>query len=404
MDEEIDLRPYVEALIKHWYWIVGIAILTAVVTYFLLSFVDPTYQATALVATINSKDVMQFDPRFSETNDQNPFRALPQLAVSDVVLQDVVAQIDREEIDSISDLKSKFSAQTGDDISLLELTVVSQNPQEASDLANHWAIVFEDWANKIYSGSGDERVAFFETQLSEAAQEINATEEALVQFQSLNTTQILSNTLQSYTLAHTNHLASQQQLATLAQNATLLREQLESQSAERSIMLADQMAAFSLQLQTFNTGYVSSIQLQLDNTTELTSNDRAEQIAMLDALLDTLNTQREIEDDKVIEVETRILGLQQELEEVNSTYNRLLRDHQIAAEAYTALARKVQEEHISAADTRSGIRLVSYASVPESPIGPHRKLITAVAILAVSGLVVFVILVRAIWQNTKQNS
>ncbi|NJN53432.1 MAG: hypothetical protein HC804_00980 [Anaerolineae bacterium] len=403
MEEEIDLRPYVEALIKRWYWIVGTAVLVGIITYYLVSLINPTYEATALIVTANSTDVIQFDPRFSEKTEQNPFRALPQFAQSDVVLQDVVTQLNAEGVESVFDLKSKLSAQTGDDSSLLELTAVSQNPQEAADLANVWAIVFEGWANKIYSGRGEEHVAFFETQLEQATHEMDASEEALIQFQSLNTTQILSNTLQSYTFAHANHLASQQQLDTLTQNALLLRNQLATQSEGNLIGLADQLTAFSLQLQAFNIGFVMPLQLQLDSTMVLTSNNRAEQLARLDALITTLNTQREMEGANLVEAETQILMLQQELEEANSTYTRLLRSHQLAEEAYTALARKVQEERIAAADTQSGIHLVSRASVPKNPIGPQRKLITAVAVLAVSSLAMFVILAHFIWHNTKQN-
>ncbi|MCZ7671650.1 MAG: Wzz/FepE/Etk N-terminal domain-containing protein [Chloroflexi bacterium] len=50
MEEEIDLKPYIEALITKWYWIMGAAILAGVVAFIVSSALPPKYQATALVA------------------------------------------------------------------------------------------------------------------------------------------------------------------------------------------------------------------------------------------------------------------------------------------------------------------------------------------------------------------
>ena len=50
MEEEIDLRPYIEALISKWYWIVGAAVVAGVVAFIVTSMLPPSYEATALVA------------------------------------------------------------------------------------------------------------------------------------------------------------------------------------------------------------------------------------------------------------------------------------------------------------------------------------------------------------------
>ncbi|NCF68576.1 MAG: lipopolysaccharide biosynthesis protein, partial [Chloroflexi bacterium] len=50
MEEEIDLRPYVEALLRNWKWIIGAGILAALIALGFSFLMPSTYEATALVA------------------------------------------------------------------------------------------------------------------------------------------------------------------------------------------------------------------------------------------------------------------------------------------------------------------------------------------------------------------
>ena len=72
MEEEIDLREYVEVLIRYWKWIVRAALAAAVVALVVSLLLPPTYEATALVAVTKPRYAMQFDPRFEILNDVQP--------------------------------------------------------------------------------------------------------------------------------------------------------------------------------------------------------------------------------------------------------------------------------------------------------------------------------------------
>ena len=50
MEEEIDLRPYIEALFRHRYWIVGIVVLTAGVAFLVTRFVPSIYETKSSIA------------------------------------------------------------------------------------------------------------------------------------------------------------------------------------------------------------------------------------------------------------------------------------------------------------------------------------------------------------------
>ena len=45
MEEEIDLRKYIEVLIHHWYWIVGLGVAAAAIAFAVSSFLPPIYDS-----------------------------------------------------------------------------------------------------------------------------------------------------------------------------------------------------------------------------------------------------------------------------------------------------------------------------------------------------------------------
>lgn len=380
MEEEIDLRPYIEAVIKHWYWIVGAAILAGVIAFIISSFLPPSYETSALVAVIPSNNVVQFDERFREAAENQPLRAFPQLAMSDQVMRDLLLTSVTEDITSVEDLRKQLEANAGDDDSILQLTAVSNNPQQAAALANNWAEVFVDWANDVYGKQSGEQVRFFEEQLIEAENELAEAEEALIEFQAVNRTQVLSNTLASNNQEQAVLLTSQSLASNLLQDVQYLRNQLATQPDTQPVTLADQLTALSLQLQTFNADAALPLELQVDIATSFTTDSRVEQLIMLDSLMTTLELQVDQTDNKLAELEPRILNLQQQFQEAETEYGRLLRNRLVAEETYNALARKVEEERITSADTTSGVRLASHANVPMKPAGTSRLLITLAAV------------------------
>jgi uncharacterized protein involved in exopolysaccharide biosynthesis len=136
------------------------------------------------------------------------------------------------------------------------------------------------------------------------------------------------------------------------------------------IAFSDQLTALFLQIKVFNaeTGIPLEVQIDTDNT--ITHQNHEEQIAFLNDLLLALDN-RVIEDEaRLAELRPQILTLQQSYQGYVAHYNGLLRDITVAEETYTALARKVNEEQITAQDTSMGVRLASLAYAPQEPTRP----------------------------------
>jgi len=75
MEEEIDLRVYVEVLLRYWKWIVGLAVGAAVVG-LIVSLLLPVYEASAVALVTESRYQMQFDPRFGPEETTPAYRGV----------------------------------------------------------------------------------------------------------------------------------------------------------------------------------------------------------------------------------------------------------------------------------------------------------------------------------------
>jgi capsular polysaccharide biosynthesis protein len=163
LEEEIDLRPYIEALVKNWMWIIGAAVIAGVVALAVSSFLPPSYEATARAAVTASSAVVEFDPRIRSVDDGQPLKAYPEIALSDDLMAALLAEIveTTPDITSIEDLRKILDASAGADDSLLRLTVTYHDPEQTAEIANRWAELFVTRVNEIYGSTGGDQLFFF---------------------------------------------------------------------------------------------------------------------------------------------------------------------------------------------------------------------------------------------------
>jgi uncharacterized protein involved in exopolysaccharide biosynthesis len=383
MEEEIDLREYIEVLIRHWKLILALAViagLTAAAVSFLI--LEPTYQATALVLITNPRYQLRFDPRLETLSDvETASKAFPALATSDDLVRLVVETLNEQEPEqdwTFKMLKGKLAASAASDPSLLRLTSTNGDAEGAARIANVWAAEYVDYVNELY-GRREQDVGFFTQQLAVARADLEAAEEALVEFQSRNQSSILGARLSSARQAQGDYLSDQRAIAYIQQDIQGLRDQLADQPSERTASLADDLTALFLQVKAFNAGASVPVQLQVTSAESLSNKTVQEQIEFLEDLGQSLETKSTEIDARLEELEPEILRLQEALQEVNTQQNRLNRDRTVAEDTYITLANKVEEARIAAQDETGEVRLASEAAVPTSPAGPRRLMNTAIA-------------------------
>ena len=392
MEEEIDLRAYVDVLIRSWKWIAGLALVAAVAAFVVSLMLPATYEASGVVIITQPRYQMQFDPRFKTVDQWTPaYKAFPTLATSDGVLQAVLdgytpsPQAGIEEW-RLRTLAGMVEATSEGDPSLVMLRVRSRSPEDAAAIANLWADALMQQGNRIYSEREDD-VAFFEDQVAQAEQALDEADAALIEFEARSQASIVGAQLDSLRQAQADYLADQRAIAYVVQDIQGLRAQLAQQPGDRPISLADDLTALLLQIKAFNLLQLKSldaqasapIQLQIDSAGSLSDKAPAEQIAFLDNLVVTLEAKSAEIDGRLAELEPQTLALQERLQEIDAESQRLIDARDLASETYRTLARKLEEARISAREENGVFQVGSHAAVPEKPVSPRKMLNTAVA-------------------------
>lgn len=382
MEEEIDLREYIEVLIRYWKWIAALAILAAVAALGVSFLLPPAYEAAAMVVITKPRYVMRFDPKFETVNNiQQPYKAYPALAMSDDLLLETMATMNPplpEKEQKLESFRGKLEAASSSDPSVIELRARHKDPEIATHIANTWAGIFVEQVNELYDETTQD-ARFFEDQLVETDEVLKKAEEALIAFQSRNQANVLLSQISALRNQLSAYLDAQNAIELVMQDATSLKARLALQKGSDSSSLADDVAALLLQIEALSLKSAIPLQLQVGSDSSLSDATKQDLIAFLDGLVTTLETQSGELETKITQVKPEILRLQGELEQFNTESDRLTRTRDVARDTYTTMARKVDEARIAAQDESGEVRLASYAAVPTEPVSPRKMLNTAVA-------------------------
>ncbi len=379
MEDEIDLRKYVDALVRQWKWVVGLAVVSGLTALIVSFLAPPTYEATALVVVTRPRYQLQFDPRIETlSQEQQPYKAFPELALSDDLVMQVIDRVngdlDADERE-LTVFREWLSAGSGSDPSLVRLTATGSDPEQAQAIVNVWAELYVSYANELYQQrSSDE--AFFEAQVAEALRKLEKAEQALIDYQARNPINVVNARLASRQTALSDYLAADHTISLIIQDARSLQQQLARQNSGSAVTLADELAALYLQVDALNAQASVPVQLQIGGGGSLADRTVSEQAALLDALVDALQ-------DKAVEIrqqtgalEPEILALQKAQQEAQVELDRRERDRDVARETYLALTRKLDEANVAAQDASGEVRLASQAAVPTEPASPRKGLNT----------------------------
>ena len=397
--EELDLRPYIMALVKNWMWIIGAGLLAGLIAFGVSSLLPPTYEATALVAITENRQIIQFDPRFENVQVEQPLGAYPELALSDELLSQLLEEVGPSlaEVNTVQELRDLLETETGSDPTLVRLIARHGDPQVAADLANNWASLFTQWANQVYGSQDDQQLAFFEAQLETSREELTAAEERVIEFQAQNRSGILLNQLTALQETQTKYLVERRELSSLLQDIQTLQNQLANQSGSGTASFADQLSSLVLQLRAYSgTPETPLYQLQLDTAESISNRSRAEQVEYLQGLASAVESRVTQVDEQLEELEPQIMEVQRQKEEADVELMRLTRERDVADTTYLALATKVEEERSAAEGASQGVRLASTSAVPERSVASNRLLYT-VGAAALGGIIAVAVISGTVW-------
>jgi len=400
MEETVDLRPYLSAL-GRYFWLIGGAVILAILIALAFYFSSDDYQAVALVTVPEPTQQLQFDPRIETTTRPNQLlNVYPELAKSNDLLARLLPQAEAlsdGRIATATQLRTALQVNSSSEGRMVRLAVTDKDPEVAAGLANAWAREFIATVEAVYGRGG---VEFFRGQLDQASQELQTANDALVAFQTTNRQAIVDNQLLALTTRQQSYLADQSKYQTVLTDIQALRTQLENNATD-TVTLAEQLAALTVQLRAFQTIVPTPaalpLQLSISADAQVTTAQRAEQLQRLDALRVAVEAALAERQTQLDALEAPIFALQTEKQQLFNQGERLLRAREVAEETYVTVARKIDEERVASRETVA--RLASNAGVPENPTRPGLVALGSLLTLALLLPTVAFIIVLTWWRQ-----
>jgi len=407
MEEEIDLREYINVIVRRWKWILGITLVAvaaaAIVSFFLLA---PVYEAKAGVVIVKSRSEIAFEPKYrtlTEEDIASRRKALEALVKSSSVAAEVIAKLgsvlEPEEQDVNVLLEMVVTESNGD---LIGIKVKGKDPTKIVAIADAWGEAYEGYVNGLYSGIAQSPTNI-QAQVIEAESGYKEAEETLAKFMGDNQIDTLTQEIKSKQNTLADYYATKQGLDRLIADARALWKQLREGGSSSptanslSILLLRAnafMASTNLPMQPStslpmqpSTGLPMQLQLSLDQMAGL-EGSAEEQIQDLDTLIAVLEARREEVQSLINEMtlQQEILQLQEQLEREQARKQELTSTRDLAWETYNTLTRKEAEVGVASQVTDTEVRFAVPAVEPKKPVAPKKKL--NVAIAGVLGLMV----------------
>lgn len=402
MEEEIDLRPYVQALLRRWRLIALLMLVGVVVAVLIALLSAPAYTARADILMLSARSELAFDQRFvtgdaAQSLDSNARRqALTALASQSTLEEQVLAQLPEGFVAQdyqAGNLAQRIEVrQEGD---LLQIVARADDPQHALTLANAWGQVYVQLVNDIY-GDNQGLLQEVELQLNEARQRYDQAQQELETFignsqlvqldQQISVMEgLLNGSREANQALYTQYLSRTQELELILNDARTLRQQVASGQTDG---FAGSLASLALQARTIGNVQLP-VDLRFDGPDSLAQSDTVS-LADLDTLIAILQERRaELLDlsqqfaqatatgqDNATglpatlrrQYEQELTRLKQQYEQEIAQQRALEQQRNLALDSLAILQRKLDEQRIAQGTSSRQVRLVGVVNDPPESI------------------------------------
>jgi capsular polysaccharide biosynthesis protein len=411
MEDEIDLRPYLLALLRRWQIIVGLALLLAVAAAVFVGLQPRVPQASADVLIASVSQQVNLDPRLANrdatllTNVVYQRQALLGLATSNTLEARVANQLGMTSFEPGALLGRVAVSNDGD---LIQITARGTSGAEAAKLAEAWGRSYEQLVAEVYSRDTAQS-ALIADQLKAARQRYGEAQSALEQFvgdpkqvaveqQIQQMESLVGESRTSQQQLYSQYLTRTQDLDLILQDARSLRAQVGQGEAPD---LSNSLALLALRTRVAGGGALPVL-LSSGESAGVARSGTAT-IADLDRLIATLASERErlmraaadlarsiaagtalpvgVGADEIARYEARLAELRKIYEAQQSQQRLLTQSRDIAYTSLDVLQRKSDEQQIAQSTPQVSVRFVSSSITP----APSRAI--QVVLYAAAGLI-----------------
>jgi uncharacterized protein involved in exopolysaccharide biosynthesis len=357
MEDEIDLRDYIDVLVRRWKWIVGFTVLVVLVAGVVSFTMTPTYEATATLALTTLP------------SGQTVLTTLPSAAAQLTVLQST--EVAKQALQILGKTAAEENASTlarrvrvanaPQDKTLFRITAQADTPQKAAAIANAWAEAGLQELEQMQINALQKQIQALKASVETAQKAWQAAEEKLSAAEQTTQIEALKQELQSKQRLLETQQAAQESTRVALHQAQLLKEAVEQgQDAFSPEMLRV--------MQLVAAGSGASTILQISDIGSLT---RSQQIDRLKAVILTLQARQQVLAELIPTLTTEITTLRKQVSERQVSLLGPTQARDAAQSDYTGLLQELQRARMSLSTSGDAARLVSSATPPSSPTQPR---------------------------------
>ncbi|WP_322511289.1 Wzz/FepE/Etk N-terminal domain-containing protein [Chloroflexus sp.] len=409
MEDEIELKPYVRALLRRWWIIVGVAVGLAVIAGVVAIIRTPPHTASASLLIVPASAQITLDTRFTSrdsmlfTTTVNQREALLGLA-RDVTLEERVAQALAIAYQP-GELTSRIAIDTDGD--LVRITARAETSAEAERLATVWSQEYARLVTETYTRDSTS-IELVEQQLATAQERYRAAQAALEAFlaqgeitiadqevRRLN--ELIAGARSANAARLSAYLRRSNDLEQILRDARLLRERLAGQASGEA-SAADAVAALLLRIRNLSDQGIDRPILQIDSSL---ANSATVTVGELDQLIAALETEYRAVRDETLrlsqlsmaewngqanqELYEQLVTAQTRFEQLSARQRELTRNRDVAFSLVEVLLRRVDELRVADAAPQVSVRYLGTVADPSPVIG--RQVLTLAAVAALAGFV-----------------
>lgn len=367
MEEEINLRKYIDVLFRQWKVIVSITLMAVIVSA-LISFLSPSiYEAKAAVLITTAKSeiiLVPLAPEYRTYPEQDTpslrqtlFTLVKSNTVATQVIEKLGDKLNPEEQRPGYILDRVEAAEQGN---LFQVSVKFPDPYKAAAIAGAWVEAYESYINSLYTGLAQSPEKL-QVQADAAKEEYEQKQKVLEDFISDNRIDELSQ-----------QMADKELLCKIK----YLREQIKAGSSSSASDVANSLALILLQTRAFASLPIDQVSLDISSGVLKTSLDD------IDTLISTLELRLGgTRGQSIVELQQEIKQLKAELVREQAKQWELEQSRDIAWRLYTIVAGKVMEVRAGIGAESALVQVADVAVVPGSPVAPRRGMNISIALV-----------------------
>jgi uncharacterized protein involved in exopolysaccharide biosynthesis len=403
-EEEIDLREYINVLLKRK-GIIILIFLIAVITAAIASYfiIEPVYHANTVITVLEPKIVnsIVIEPSLEDYKNLITDKALEEELIQKLNLS-------KPPFELISyDLEQMLAIELPKSTNLIKMNLQASNPKLIKDIINTWTTLFVEKNKGFYFREVTKAKIGIEEKFKLAEQEFFEIEKKLMKSNETNNVETIESEIKYATTRISNfrsrlidiQISLEKENAKKEQIITAINEQEKILKLNKSIVdnqffqqLISNISDDNLEIT--NLSYVDEVTnpIYYNLVQQLISTD----ICIVSLMAEEGQLEKNI-NDFVVSFE----DLQKELTEKKLILNQLDREYCAKEKMYNIFYKQAEEIWLTETTEEDLLKISSLAYEPKSPIKPNKKL--NIAIAGVLGLFIgiFVAFFMEFWQKGK---